>query len=42
MGNEILKHLKMPSDVAAGRGSVCNWLIKAARHFSEFDNSGKC
>ena len=34
MGNQILKSLKMSSDVtdwhevAAGRGSVCNWMME--------------
>ena len=37
MGNQILKNLKMSSDVtqwhdvAAGRGSLCNWMMEGAR-----------
>ena len=48
MGNQILKNLKMSSDVtqwhdvAAGRGSLCNWMMEGARSFSEFGNLGRC
>ena len=29
-------------DLTACRGSVCNWMIKGARNFSEFSNLGRC
>ena len=28
-------------DVAAGRGSLCNWIMEGASNFSEFDNLGE-
>ena len=28
-------------EVAAGRGSVCNWMTQGARYFSEFRNLGE-
>ena len=42
MGNQILKNLKMSSDitgchdVAARRGSLCNWMMEGARYFTVF------
>ena len=29
-------------EVAAGRGSVGNWIMEGARYFSEFGNLGRC
>ena len=46
MGNQILKNLKMSSDVtqwhdvAVLRGSLCNLMMEGARSFSEFGNWG--
>ena len=48
MGNQIQKNLKISSDVtdwhdvAAGRESVCNWMMEATRYLSEFDDLGRC
>ena len=46
MGNQIQINLKMSLDVtdwhdmAAGRGSVCNWMMERTKYFSEFGNLG--
>ena len=48
MGNQIYKNLKMSSDVtewhdvAAGRGSLCDWMMEGARYFSTIGNLGSC
>ena len=47
-GKKNLKNLTMSSDVtewhdvAAGRGSLYNWIMEGASYFSEFDNLGRC
>ena len=48
MGNQILKNFKMSLDstewhnVAAVRGSLCNWMMEGARYFSEIGSFGRC
>ena len=48
MENQIYKNLKMSSnvtewhDVAAGRGSLCDWMMEGARYFSKIGNLGRC
>ena len=48
MENQILKSFKMSSDstewhdVAAGRRSLCDWMMEGARYFSEISNLGRC
>ena len=29
-------------DVAAGRGSLCDWMMEEARYFSKIGNLGRC
>ena len=29
-------------DVAAGRGSLCDWMMEGAAYFSEIGNLGRC
>ena len=48
MGNQILKNVKMSSDVtewhgiAAERGSLCDWMMEGAMYFSEIGDFGRC